>query len=118
MVWFDLGAAPSSAGDAGAGAAATGDGSSTDAGGGTGASTSSPIALVMCSDGVWDNWKFDDLSEFVLNHARCAKAVSGQAGTQEATNDLMVANLDRGRMNFGNSADNMTALVTYLFRRD
>lgn len=72
----------------------------------------------MCSDGVWDNWKFDDLSEFVLNPARCAKAVSGQAGTQEATNDLMVANLDRGRMNFGNSADNMTALVTYLIRRE
>jgi len=111
VVWLDLGSSPIAKDADGSGTAATSD----DAGQGAKAGTApTPFALVMCSDGVWDNWKFEDLAQFVMDPARVAKAVSTVTGTQEATNELMLANLERGRANFGNSADNMTALIAFM----
>lgn len=68
-----------------------------------------PIAVVLCSDGVWDNWKFQDVSSFVLDKAR-VDAVHRSGTSDAAAGDLMAANLDRARVNFGSSADNMTAI--------
>jgi len=73
-----------------------------------------PLALVLCSDGVWDNWVFEDLSKFVLDPARLKQVFDASSGSQTATNDLMAANLERAHINFGSSADNMTAVLAYL----
>ena len=76
-----------------------------------------PLALVLASDGVWDNWTFPDLAAHVLAD-RLVDNVALSGSALGATIDLMNANLDRGRANFGNSADNMTAVVLYLFPRE
>ena len=81
-----------------------------------------PFAIVLCSDGVWDNWKFTEVSSFVLHPLRlegvrkeqssASDAVDVEKGAaQDLSKELMVANKKRAFMNFGNSADNMTAVV-------
>jgi len=75
-----------------------------------------PLGLVLSSDGIWDNWKFEEVAAFTLTASRVAEAArTGSSVT--AANELMAANLERARANFGTSADNMTAIVLYLFPR-
>jgi hypothetical protein len=71
-----------------------------------------PFCVVLCSDGVWDNWKYEDISEFVTESRR-----SSNPSAQESTVELMQANLDRAKTNFGSSADNMTAILAYFTPR-
>jgi hypothetical protein len=70
------------------------------------------LGLVACSDGVWDNWVFSDVSQFMLDDARTAAMLSSPHA-QAAAEELMAANKVRARRNFGSSADNMTACVAY-----
>lgn len=72
-----------------------------------------PIVLALCSDGVWDNWKFEDVSQFTLHPGRVNFAL-GHETAQACCVDLMQANLERARVNFGNSADNMSVVLAYL----
>jgi serine/threonine protein phosphatase PrpC len=69
----------------------------------------SPLVLTACSDGVWDNWKFHDMATFVLHPERTA-----DPDAQRSTVALMTTNLERARVNFGSSADNMTAVCVYM----
>jgi serine/threonine protein phosphatase PrpC len=68
-----------------------------------------PVALAVCSDGIWDNWKFEEVAGFLLTPSRLADLLATRQ-SDAASNDLMAANLDRARANFGSSADNMTAI--------
>lgn len=29
-----------------------------------------PFSIVLCSDGIWDNWKFEEISQFALDPER------------------------------------------------
>jgi hypothetical protein len=75
-----------------------------------------PLSIVVASDGIWDNWKFEEVAAFVLAPTR-VEAAARAASAQAAANELMAVNLERARTNFGTSADNMTAIVLYLFPR-
>jgi len=75
-----------------------------------------PISLVVASDGVWDNWKFEEVAAVVLSPG-ALREVARANSAQGAADALMAANLERARANFGTSADNMTAIVFYLFPR-
>lgn len=74
---------------------------------------SGPLVLALCSDGVWDNWRFEDVSQFALHPGRVEFALRHESA-QACCVDLMQANLERARVNFGSSADNMTAVLAYL----
>jgi serine/threonine protein phosphatase PrpC len=80
------------------------------------ATVSGPIVLCASSDGVWDNWKFEDVSQFLLHPGRVEFALKHET-SQACCVDLMQANLERARVNFGNSADNMTAVLAYMVPR-
>lgn len=73
------------------------------------------LAISMCSDGVWDNWKFEDVSSFVLDEARIA-GVRTSSNCDDQVRQLMDSNLVKARANFGSSADNMTAVLLYMLR--
>lgn len=85
--------------------------------GGSKALVSHPTAIVLASDGIWDNWKFEEVAAFALQPERLAR-VGATGSALSATAELMAENLERGHANFGSSADNMTALTLYLFPRD
>lgn len=73
-----------------------------------------PLSIVVSSDGIWDNWKFEEVAAYMLNASRVAE-VARTNSAQTAASELMTTNLERGRINFGSSADNMTAIALYLF---
>jgi serine/threonine protein phosphatase PrpC len=75
---------------------------------------SHPTAIVLASDGLWDNWKFEEVAAFALTPDRVAKVHSTGSALGPAA-ELMDENIRRGHANFGNSADNMSALVLYIF---
>jgi serine/threonine protein phosphatase PrpC len=65
---------------------------------------STPLCLVVASDGVWDNWTYEDMSKFMMMdlHTRIdAKKLIQQ-------NDIYA------KQNFGLHSDNATAIVVYI----
>ena len=75
----------------------------------------SVLAIVLASDGLWDNWKESEISSFVLNQQIIHQVKQDPKGTaRKVTDTLMAENLKKASTNFGESADNMTILVTYL----
>ena len=79
------------------------------------AAVDGPIALVVASDGLWDNWKMQEVSDFTLKGDGFKGFSSGgRAGAQAGVDALMKANLARAASNFGDSADNMTIAVTWM----
>ena len=77
---------------------------------------SQTLGISLCSDGVWDNWKFEEVARFVLDAPHVTAAEAARSA-QAAAVALMDANLKRAQKNFGSSADNMTAVVAYLLPR-
>ena len=72
-----------------------------------------PLSIVVSSDGIWDNWKFEEVAAYMLTPGRVADVVRTNSA-QTAASELMAANLERGRINFGSSADNSeSAFVRY-----
>ncbi|RLN95204.1 hypothetical protein BBJ28_00005096 [Nothophytophthora sp. Chile5] len=76
--------------------------------------------LVVASDGIWDNWKYDDLWTFLsgANRDKAMRAGSESCGDDGAPVDamvsaLMAANLQRAESYFGDQADNMTAMLCH-----
>jgi len=72
------------------------------------------VSVVLCSDGVWDNWRYCDVSKFVMD-ASCINAVrqSGDGGMRVAES-FMKRNTIYSKRNFGAQADNATGIVLYL----
>lgn len=85
------------------------------------------LCVVLATDGVWDNWMYEDINKFVMDIS-CLNAVvnsfyppqdsaespaSGDGGKRVASS-LMQRNAIYSRRNFGNQADNATGIVLYL----
>ena len=79
---------------------------------------SSVACLVLASDGVWDNWKYEDVQKFVMDDS-CLDLVQADAlGVQKITNGFMERNASLARSNFGSQADNATGLIVYFYADD
>ena len=73
------------------------------------------ICIVLATDGVWDNWTYKDVSEFVMDPNCLEKIVkSPETGAQDVTNAFMDKNELFAKKNFGRSADNATAIIVYI----
>jgi len=69
--------------------------------------------LLVCTDGVWDNWKYNDIIEASMT----ADMIDGAIGTEDGQSScakLMEANKTLAVQHFGNQADNMTAILVYI----
>jgi hypothetical protein len=76
------------------------------------------LCIVLCSDGVWDNWLYEDVTKFVMD-ASCLGAVTGSSdGGRRVAMSFMQRNMLFARRNFGAQADNATAIVMYLSLND
>lgn len=108
VVWLHLGHARSN--NSGVEAAAGG------AGGGAAAAEAAaptPFCLMMCTDGVWDNWRFSEISEWVMARSRVEAVLEGRDEDAHAS-ELMQETRRKGEAHFGQDADNMTCLLSYL----
>jgi len=65
---------------------------------------STPLCLVVASDGVWDNWTHEDMSKFM----------DGDLHTRIDAKKLIQQNDIYAKRNFGLHTDNATAIVVYI----
>ncbi len=74
----------------------------------------STLCLVLATDGVWDNWLYEDVNKFVMD-ASCLGAVGAAAdGAKRVTISFMQRNALYAKRNFGSNADNATGIVLYI----
>jgi hypothetical protein len=90
------------------------------------------ICIVLATDGVWDNWNYENVNKFVFDK-HCLQALensntnanknnTNNANNNSANNDgaqkialsFMQKNAIFSKRNFGSQADNATGIVMYL----
>lgn len=72
------------------------------------------ICVVVATDGVWDNWLYEDVARFVTD-ASCLNATATHAeGAQKVVTSFMIRNSQFSKRNFGTQADNATGIALYL----
>lgn len=76
------------------------------------------FCIVLATDGVWDNWAYEDVTRFVM-HSSCISAVQKAAdGAQRVAQSFMQRNAVYARRNFGSQADNATGIIAYIGRHE
>ena len=73
------------------------------------------VCVVLCSDGVWDNWIFDHVQKFVMDKS-CLNALVAdkERGAQRVCKSFMLRNQAFANKNFGRNSDNATGIVMYI----
>jgi len=72
------------------------------------------VCIVLATDGVWDNWAYEDVTRFVMDSS-CLNAISaGADGAERVAKAFMQRNAVYAKRNFGGQADNATGIVVYL----
>jgi serine/threonine protein phosphatase PrpC len=85
------------------------------------------LAVVLASDGIWDNWDYPDVTSFIVNpdlrkhsHKRSSEGASEEEAdphvghTKYISRALIKTNAEYANRNFGNQADNATGIVLLL----
>ena len=74
------------------------------------------LCVVLASDGIWDNWEYDDVTKFVMNpvNAYGCEDVMGVDRATQISRALIKANGEHARRNFGDQADNATGVVLFI----
>jgi hypothetical protein len=78
----------------------------------------STLCLLVATDGVWDNWLFEDVSRFLFDHSCLQATIAGADGAQRVMTSFMQRNSYFAKKNFGNQADNATGILMYLSHSD
>ena len=71
------------------------------------------LSFVIASDGVWDNWLNEKVSEFVM-YDNCIKALNNPEGPQRIAEAFIDRTNVYGKINFSNSSDNAVAIIIYV----
>lgn len=73
------------------------------------------ICVVLATDGVWDNWNYNAVTQFVMDPS-CLKAIVNKPsdGAQLVATSLIRRNNIFAKRNFGNQSDNATCIVMYI----
>jgi serine/threonine protein phosphatase PrpC len=77
-------------------------------------SLDSPLCMVLCSDGVWDNWNIDHVQKFVMDPSCLNAIVKYPDGAQKVVNSFMNRNEMYAKKNFGNSYDDASCVIMYI----
>ena len=77
------------------------------------------VCVVLCTDGVWDNWIYDHVSKFVMDPS-CLNAVVAdpEKGAARVAKSFMLRNQAFARKNFGSGSDNATGIVMYITQEE
>ena len=76
------------------------------------------LCVVLATDGIYDNWKYEDITDYVL-HESCINAVQKTAnGAQDVAMALDERNNCYGIRNFKEDRDNASLIVTFIKKVD
>jgi serine/threonine protein phosphatase PrpC len=73
------------------------------------------VCVVLCSDGVWDNWIFDHVQKFMMDKS-CLNALETdkEKGAQRVCKSFMLRNHGFANTHFGKNSDNASGIVMYI----
>ena len=71
------------------------------------------FCIVLATDGVWDNWAYEDVTRFVMDSSCVQAVMQAPDGAQRVAQSFMQRNAVYARRNFGGQADNATGIVGY-----
>jgi hypothetical protein len=74
----------------------------------------STLCLVLASDGVWDNWLYEDVARFVADPSCLSAVWEHSGGARRVTSSFMQRNALYAKRNFGAQADNATGILMYI----
>ena len=83
-----------------------------------GAEQTQLLCIVLATDGVWDNWLYEDVQKFVMDSSCIQAVLENGEGSQRVTQSFMQRNAVYARRNFGRQADNATGIICYLTNDD
>ena len=70
--------------------------------------------VLIASDGVWDNWKYEDVHDFIM-HESCINAIIlSEDGSQNIAKAFIERNDIYAMRNFGKDRDNATVILTFI----
>lgn len=73
------------------------------------------ICVVLASDGIWDNWEYHDVTDFVMNPSHATGGTgTGVELAAQSSRSLIECNSIQAKQNFGNQADNATGIVMFI----
>lgn len=77
------------------------------------------IALLLSSDGVWDNWTYEDCMSYLLDTSclNLLRNPSKKNPTKKIVTSFMKRNKTYANHNFGSQADNATSVLVYLWKK-
>jgi serine/threonine protein phosphatase PrpC len=77
------------------------------------------VCVVLCTDGVWDNWIYEHVCKFVMDPS-CLNAVIAdpEKGAARVAKSFMLRNQAFARKNFGSGSDNATGIVMYITQEE
>jgi serine/threonine protein phosphatase PrpC len=77
------------------------------------------VCVVLCTDGVWDNWIYDHVCKFVMDPS-CLNAIVAdtERGAARVAKSFMLRNQGFARKNFGSGSDNATGIVMYITQEE
>lgn len=77
------------------------------------------VCVVLCTDGVWDNWIYDHVCKFVMDPS-CLNAIVAdkEKGAARVAKSFMLRNQTFSRKNFGSQADNATGIIMYITQEE
>ena len=77
------------------------------------------VCVVLCSDGVWDNWIFDHVQKFMMDKS-CLSALEKdkEIGAQRVCKSFMLRNQSFANKNFGRDSDNASGIVMYITEQE
>jgi hypothetical protein len=78
----------------------------------------STICVVLATDGVWDNWIYEDIERFMFDDSCLNATTLNSDGAQRIASSFMKRNNMFAKKNFGNQADNATGIVLYMSYHD
>ena len=77
------------------------------------------VCIVLCSDGVWDNWIYDHVCKFVMDPSCLIAIVADpEKGAARVAKSFMLRNQTFARKNFGSGSDNATGIVMYITQEE
>jgi serine/threonine protein phosphatase PrpC len=71
------------------------------------------LCFVIATDGLWDNWQYEDVLNFVMNKSYL-DIINNKGGVDRIATALIDKNNLLAQKNFPNCADNATAIVIYI----
>jgi len=74
----------------------------------------STLCLVLASDGVWDNWLYEDVARFVADPSCLSAVWEHSGGARRVTSSFMQRNALYAKRNFGAQADNATGILMFI----